>query len=131
MVSILVISHSYTMAKSVVELLGEMKSEPFKFDYLGGMEDHKTFGTDVLAIKNKIKTMDEGDGVLIITDMGSSIMNSQMALTMLDKSLATRVKIANAPFFEAILASVVANQPGMSVDELLVVAQSTLNQKKF
>jgi len=131
MVSILVVSHSHDVAKSVVELLGEMKSEPFKFDYLGGMEDHQTFGTDVLAIKNKIKAMDEGDGVLIIADMGSSIMNSQMALTMLDGVLATRVKIANAPFFEAILASVVANQPGMSVDELLVVAQSTLNQKKF
>ncbi|MCL8211218.1 Protein-lysine deacetylase [Mesoplasma sp. JKS002658] len=131
MVSILVISHSYHVAKSVVELLGEMKSEPFKFDYLGGIEDHQAFGTDVLAIKNKIKAIDEGDGVLIIADMGSSIMNSQMVLTMLDESLAKRVKIANAPFFEAILASVVANQPQMSVDELLMVAQSTLNQKKF
>jgi len=131
MVNILVVSHSNALAKAVVDLLSEMKTEDFKFDYIGGIENGTAFGNDPMELKAKLDNFDDGDGILIHADMGSSIMSSQMAISMFDEERAKKIKLVNAPFFESILAAVVSNQPNITVEELLAIAESTLNQVKF
>lgn len=131
MVSLLVVSHSRALADAMVELVSEMKSEPFKLAALGGIENGTAFGSDALEIKDCLAELDQGDGVLIFADMGSSIMNSQMAISMLDEDQAQRIKLVNAPIFESLLTAVVSNSSEVDVNQLLVVAESTLNQKKF
>lgn len=131
MVSILIVSHSQAVAQSIKELVSEMKSEDFNLTAIGGIENGIHFGSDPIEIMNQILTIDAGDGVMIIADMGSSIMNAQMAISLLPKNIQTKTKITKTPFFEACLQAVVMNQPTIKLIQMDQDLDSLIGQVKF
>ena len=50
----------------------------------GGMADRE-IGTDVNRIKDSIQEADEGEGVVVLVDLGSAIMSTEMAMEFLDE----------------------------------------------
>ncbi|EFF41875.1 dihydroxyacetone kinase phosphoryl donor subunit DhaM [Mycoplasmopsis alligatoris] len=125
MVNILIISHSYNLAKGVFELASEMKSADFKFDFLGGTKEGK-IGSDGDVVAQKIKDMIENnDQLLILADLGSSIMNSEMALDFeLDDEQKQRVVLAKTPFLESSIIAVVQAGFVNSAQELYALIQN-------
>ncbi|ADE19408.1 dihydroxyacetone kinase phosphoryl donor subunit DhaM [Mycoplasma crocodyli] len=119
MVNILIISHSQNLAKGVFELASEMKSSDFKFEYLGGTKEGK-IGSDGDVVSQKIQSLiTDNNELLIIADLGSSIMNSEMAIDFdLDDEQKKRVILAKTPFVESALISVVQAGFATSVKEL-------------
>ena len=80
MVGIVVVSHSQKIAEGAVELAKQMAPEA-KIAAAGGMEDG-SIGTDVAKISDAIEAVDQGDGVVILVDLGSAVMSSEMAIEM-------------------------------------------------
>jgi dihydroxyacetone kinase phosphotransfer subunit len=128
-VNILVVSHSEPLAKATVAFVSEMKSGDFKLDYIAGIEGGAHFGSDPQLIKNKIEQLTVDAELLIIYDLGSSKMNTEMAYSMLTPDIQTRVKIASCAFVEGTLIAVVSNHGNSAVDLKNTVESQTKIEK--
>ena len=79
MVGIVVVSHSEKLAHEVIELCNEMKKYDFPVINGSGTEGGN-LGSDPMRIKDAIEKAYTNEGVLIFCDIGSSILNSEMAM---------------------------------------------------
>ncbi|AWW25588.1 MULTISPECIES: dihydroxyacetone kinase phosphoryl donor subunit DhaM [unclassified Acetobacterium] len=127
MVGIVVVSHSQKVAEGAVELARQMAPEA-KIAAAGGMEDG-SIGTDVSKILAGIEAVQDGDGVVILVDLGSAVMSSEMAIEMLEDS--SQVKIIDAPIVEGTIFSSVEASIGSSFDEVIEVLAGAKSYKKF
>ena len=84
MVGIVIVSHSRELADSIVEFTKMMAPEAL-IRAAGGMDDG-TLGTSYEKIYQAIKDVYSEDGVLVMMDMGSAVMTTEMVLEeMADK----------------------------------------------
>lgn len=87
------------------------------------------FGTDAVAVSEAIAEVENGDGTVVLVDLGSAILSAEMALEFLPDPDA-HVEIVAAPFVEGLLAAVVRAATGGSVDEVAVEARGALLGKQ-
>nr|WP_320025851.1 dihydroxyacetone kinase phosphoryl donor subunit DhaM [uncultured Acetobacterium sp.] len=127
MVGIVVVSHSQKIAEGAVELAKQMAPEA-RIAAAGGMEDGG-IGTDVSKIFAGIEAVQEGDGVVILVDLGSAVMSSEMAIEMLEDD--SNVKIIDAPIVEGTIFSSVEASIGSSFEEVIEVLAGCKTYKKF
>ncbi|WP_432667088.1 dihydroxyacetone kinase phosphoryl donor subunit DhaM [Wukongibacter baidiensis] len=129
MVGIVIVSHSEKIAEGIVELSRQMANEGQKIEAAGGTGDGR-IGTDTMKIMDAIVRADDGDGVLILVDMGSAIMSTELALDLLDEELKKRVVIADAPIVEGCIGAVVQASTGSSLEEVVSTAKESKNMVK-
>lgn len=127
MVGIVVVSHSQKIAEGAVELAKQMAPD-VKIAAAGGMEDG-SIGTDVSKILTAIEAVQQGDGVVILVDLGSAVMSSEMAIEMIDDS--SKVKIVDSPIVEGAVFSSVEASIGSSLEEVMEVLANAKTYKKF
>lgn len=129
-VGIVAVSHSAPLAKAALALAGEMVREGTGPRVLAaaGTADGGT-GTDAAVIADAIAEADSGDGVVVLTDLGSAIMSAELALEFIDPELVSRVRIVPAPFVEGLLAAVVRAAGGAGLDEVAREASAALRPK--
>lgn len=130
MVNILVVSHSRNLAKAAVEFVSEMKNGKFTLDYVAGINNGKDFGTDPSEIVNKIQKLTKNSELLIIYDLGSSKMNTEMAMSMLDSKISKKVAIANVAFVEGLLIAVTSNTDDVTIKSLKTTVESQAKVEK-
>lgn len=132
MIHIIVVSHSMDLAKAVVHFASEMKGEDdFQVRAVSGIEgDSSVMGSDPMMIKRVIEELDDGDGVLLLGDVGSSVMNIEMAIELLADDLKERVVFADAPIVEGALTAVSFNGKNVSMAALLEEVESTREYQK-
>ena len=80
MIGIVIVSHSSKLAEGVVELARSMGGATVAIQAAGGMNEDTTLGTDPIRILNAIKQVYSDDGVLVLMDLGSAILSSEMAV---------------------------------------------------
>lgn len=68
-------------------------------EYSGGTEDGE-LGSNFEEINEKMTRLAE-DGVVVFFDLGSSMMNCEMAYDMLDDDLKEKVLLAGSPLVES------------------------------
>lgn len=78
MVSIVVVSHSKQLAEGVVHLV-RMTSKKVKIKAAGGLENGD-YGTSIDTIRKAIDEVYSEDGVIVLVDIGSAIMTTEMAI---------------------------------------------------
>ena len=78
MVGFVIVSHSGNLAKSVVELTAIMAPSA-RIAAAGGMDDGG-FGTSFEKIQAAIESVYSDDGVLVLMDMGSAVMTTEMVI---------------------------------------------------
>ena len=83
MVGIVVVSHSKALAKEAITLAMEMKHSEFPL-INGSGTDGDYFGSNPLMIKEAIEKAYTEEGVLVFVDLGSSVLNTQIAIDFLD-----------------------------------------------
>lgn len=84
MVGIVIVSHSAKLAEGVVQLASQMSGPEVKLRGAGGVDfDADTLGTDPMKILLAIEAVYSKDGVLVLMDLGSAVLNSEMALDFL------------------------------------------------
>ncbi len=130
MVGIVIVSHSNKIAEGIVELCSQMAHKDQKIEAAGGTEDGR-IGTDAVKILNAIKKADDGDGVLILVDMGSAIMSAEVAIDLLDDDLRKKVVIADAPIVEGSITAVVQASIGSSLQEITCDVKESKNIEKI
>ncbi|MEP7332991.1 MAG: dihydroxyacetone kinase phosphoryl donor subunit DhaM [Terracoccus sp.] len=130
MVGIVVVSHSPRLAQAAVELALEMvvgRQPPIAIA-AGAGED--VIGTDAVRIAEAIATVTSDHGVLVLMDLGSALLSTELALELLEDA-STPVRLSGAPFVEGLLAAVVLAATGASLDEVERGAATALDAKTF
>lgn len=128
MIGIVVVSHSTALAQAAVELASQMGGdEPPTIAVAAGIADGGT-GTDAVAIGDAIERAAGEDGVLVIMDLGSAILSTEMALDL--TAPAFRVVLSAAPFVEGLVAAVVLAAAGADLDTVAAEALGALSAKR-
>lgn len=126
MVGIVIVSHSENLAKSVIELTRMMASDA-RIAAAGGLEDG-SFGTSFEKIQAAIKSVYSDDGVLILMDMGSAVMTTEMVLEMLDQE---KVAMVDCPLVEGAVVATIAAVGGQDFDTIRQELVKVGTSKKF
>ncbi len=130
MVALVVVSHSEPLADAAVELALQMVGDnPPPIEVAAGNDGG--LGTDALAVAGAIQRADaasNGSGVLVLTDLGSAVLSSEMALELVD-DLSSEVRLSRAPFVEGLVAAVVQASIGRSLEAVEAEAVASVGVK--
>lgn len=124
MVGIVVVSHSEALAKEAIALAMQMAQAEIKVVNAAGTTSG-TFGTDAVKIMAGITEAASGQGVVLLVDLGSAVMSTELAIEMLGLSDAEAV-IANAPLVEGLIAAVTSASIGMDLASVCRSAEEAL-----
>lgn len=130
MVGIVLVSHSSKIAEGIIELCSQMAPDYDKLINCSGIEDG-LIGTDTLKIVEGIKEADDGDGVIIIMDIGSSIISTEMALDFLDENLRSRTLLVDTPIVEGALNASIDASIGGDLQSVKDACEGAKSLNKF
>ena len=125
MVGIVIVSHSRNLADSVVEFTGLMAADA-KIA-AAGMEDG-SFGTSFEKIQKAVESVYSEDGVIILMDMGSAVMTTEMVIEMFDPE---KVKMADCPLVEGAVVATIDAVSGMKLEEITEALKAVGSTPKF
>ncbi|MBQ7219858.1 MAG: PTS-dependent dihydroxyacetone kinase phosphotransferase subunit DhaM [Synergistaceae bacterium] len=131
MVGIVIVSHSWKIAEGVRDLAREMAQNFTGLLCAGGLGDG-SIGTDAQRIADAILEADSGDGVVIMADIGSSIMSAESAIELLEEDgHEVNAVIADAPIVEGSICAVVEAAGGGDLDSVLKSAEESREASKL
>ena len=123
-VGLVIVSHSAQLARGVVELASQMVQGKVVMAPAGGAEDDRT-GTSATKIMQAIQQTEGPDGVLILLDLGSALLSTEMALELLDETQRPRVQITYAPLVEGAVTAALEAALGHSLEQVRQAAEKT------
>lgn len=130
MISLVVVSHSRPLAEAALDLAQEMvNGDPRPQVRIAAGLGGGSVGTDAVAIAGALQEVDAHDGVLVLVDLGSAVLSAELALDLVDPSLAERVVISPAPLLEGLVAGLVTAAGGASLERVDAEARAALNGK--
>ena len=120
MLGFVVVSHSKDLAEAVIHLANEMKRYDFSL-INGSGTDGDFLGSNPLTIKEAILNAKTDKGALVFVDIGSSVLNTQVAIDFLaDEGVdVENIKIADAPLVEGLIAGVATNDEKADMESIL------------
>jgi multiphosphoryl transfer protein len=129
MVGLVIVTHSATLAAGVAELARGMGGE-VPVELAGGIETPEpALGTDAVQVAEAIERADQGDGVLVLMDLGSAVLSAEMALDLLPAERRGQVLLCEAPLVEGAVAAAVTAKLGASLEDVAAEARSSLQAK--
>ena len=128
MVGVVVVSHSERAAEGIVEVAAEMGGDA-RIEAVGGDPDGG-IGTSMDAIRESIEAADDGGGVVVLVDLGSAVMNAEIAIE--EAAVEADAGIADAPVLEgAVNAAVEATSESATVESVVEVAAEAREYRKL
>jgi len=119
-VRIIVVSHSEKIAEGAVELAAQMAPDVMMVP-AGGTSDGR-IGTSLEKVMAALEQVEGGDGVVVLTDLGSAVMTAESALEFAGSP--PGVLLADAPLVEGLVAAAVAAQSGAGVQDVRSAAEA-------
>ena len=130
MVGLVIVSHSVTLAEGVQELVNQMTQGKVPIALAAGLEDPEyPIGTDPARIMAAVEEVQEGDGVLVLMDLGSSLMNAELALELLSEEARKNVRITAAPLVEGAMAAAIQASIGADLASMVAEAEGIIDSK--
>jgi len=127
---LVVVSHSRALADAAVALASEMlHGSQVRIAVAAGL-DATTFGTDATAIVDAVTTADDGDGVVVLMDLGSAVLSAEMALDLIEPTVRDRVVLCPAPLVEGLVVAAVAAAGGAPPAQVAAEATGSLAAKQ-
>jgi phosphoenolpyruvate---glycerone phosphotransferase subunit DhaM len=128
-VGLVIVSHSAKISEGTAELAGQMAPgvpiEPAGGDADGGI------GTDATLIASAIEAAEQGDGVLVLVDLGSAVLATRLAIDeLLDPERRSGVLIAEAPLVEGAVIGAVEASTGAALDQVATAAAGAAKLRK-
>jgi phosphocarrier protein FPr len=135
MVGIVLVSHSKKLATALRELVLQMVGPELPIAVAAGVgENYEELGTDAVHISEILQPFLEGDGALVLMDLGSAILSAKTALELLDTSVVadptTKLRLCAAPIVEAAVSAAVQASAGGSLDDVVREALAALLPKQ-
>ena len=124
MIGLVVVSHSQKAAEGICELAARMGGDA-PLEPAGG--DGDGIGTDAERIGEAIAAADDGEGVVVLVDLGSAVMNAELAIEMTEAN----ATVADAPILEGTInAAVEATNEQATVGSVLEKAEEARSYRK-
>jgi PTS hybrid protein len=130
MIGIVLVAHSHLLAKGLRDMATQMSRNMVKIAAAGGV-DEETIGTNAERIYQAIREVFAPDGVLILVDLGSALMSTQLAIEMLTPEQQPFVKLSNAPIVEGAIVAAVEASLGYSLAEVNAAAEAARDMEKI
>jgi multiphosphoryl transfer protein len=132
MLSILLVSHSKKLAESVAEMAMQMvATNSVRISIAAGIgEDNRELGTNAVEIADAIMDLISDEGVLILMDIGSAVLSTQMAIQLIPPELNEKARICPAPFIEGAVAAAAQASTGSDLDTVYREAVNSIQSKE-
>ncbi len=114
MVGIVIVSHSQKLAEGVVEV-AQMMAEKVPIIAAGGLDDG-SLGTSYDKIKNAVDKIYSNDGVIILADIGSAFLTTEMVLEDIERD---NIKLIDCPLIEGAVVAAVESIGGKNLNEII------------
>ena len=120
-VGLVIVSHSARLAEGVAELAGQMAQGKVAIAAAGGAVDG-SLGTSLEKVMAALEQVDGPDGILVLLDLGSAAMVTEMAVEAFVAQ--HHVMISPAPLVEGAVIAAVEASIGNSLAEVAEAAES-------
>lgn len=129
-VGIVVVSHSRLLAEAAVALATQMlHGQHVPLAIAAGLDDG-SLGTSAVQIRLALEQVDSPAGVVVLMDLGSAVLSTELALELLsDPSARDRVILSPAPLVEGLVVAAVAAAGGADRDAVAAEAAAALLAK--
>ncbi|MEO3884739.1 phosphoenolpyruvate--protein phosphotransferase [Nonomuraea sp. B5E05] len=124
MVGLVLVSHSAGLAAEAVALAKGIAGAGVPVAGAGGTEDGG-LGTSVDLVEEAVRGVDQGDGVVLIPDLGSSVLTARL----LEED--GRIVVADVPFVEGAIAAAVAAGADAPLADVLASAEESRTFRKL
>jgi len=121
------VSHSHGLAVGLRDLLAQIGSDTVPVIAAGGTADGR-IGTSYDVIAKAITQADHGNGVVVLPDLGSSVLTTR---TVLDDHPRPDVRVVDAPFVEGAVAAAVTAAAGADLQTVVTAAKEARDVSKF
>jgi dihydroxyacetone kinase phosphotransfer subunit len=128
-VGIVLVSHSAALAAGTAELAGQVSGGAVSIVPAGGTDDGR-LGTSIDKVREALAAADSGAGVVILPDLGSSVLTVR-ALLAGDDQLPEPLAVADAPFVEGAVAATIAAAVGADCKAVAGAAEEARNAWKL
>lgn len=125
-VGIVLVSHSEELARGLADLAGQVAGGEARIIPAGGIEGK--LGTSGEVVETAIAEADQGDGVVLLADLGSSILTIR---GILDHQPNGHIRLADAPLVEGAVAAAVSAAAGQNLEEVVMAAEAARSVNKF
>jgi dihydroxyacetone kinase phosphotransfer subunit len=138
-VGLVLVSHSAALAQEVAVLVHGLGFDQVSVQPAGGTADGR-MGTSVDVVVAAMRRADDGDGVVVLADLGSAVLTAKLALEEADDGAhdeagggdaGTRVRLADAPLVEGAVAAAGAVAAGGDLDAVAQAADSARDYRKL
>jgi len=130
MVGLVIVSHSKALADALVDMVASAGINDIPLIGVGGVATGFTeFGTDGIAISEAIQRVFSPEGVLVLVDLGSAILNAELARDILPEEMQPHVRICSAPLVEGAISASVQIGLGRSLESVAQEARNALIPK--
>lgn len=126
MVGIVIVSHSSKLAEGVLDAT-KIMADGCPVAVAGGADDGG-YGTSYEKICNAVNEVYSGDGVVVLVDMGSAVMTTEMVLEDLGYE---NVFLLDCPIAEGAIAASISSLCGDKLEEVKQQALSTKFDAKW
>ena len=126
-VGIVLVSHSAELAAGLRLLVEQIGSDTVPLATAGGTDDGR-IGTSYDLVLAAIRNADRGAGVVVLPDLGSSVLTAR---TVLEDHPRPDVLIVDAPFVEGAVAAVVTAASGADLKTVADAAKEARHVHKL
>ena len=128
MVGIVLVSHSAALAGGLAEIVGQVAGDEVRVETAGGSSDGR-LGTSGDRVEAALRRADTGAGVVVLVDLGSSVLVVRHILEGLGAN--GMIRMVDAPMVEGAIAAAVVASGGASIAEVAAAAESARSASKF
>lgn len=128
-VGVVLISHSRLLAEGAAEVAAQVAANGVSIVGVGGTEDGR-LGTSIDALARAIDKVAAGVGVVVIPDLGSSVLTSRSYLSDHTEQ-PDEVRLVDTAFVEGAVAAAVAASTGASLRAVVAAAEEARDVRKF
>jgi PTS hybrid protein len=128
-VGIVLISHSRQLAEGAAEVAAQVAADGVSIIGVGGTDDGR-LGTSIDALARAIEKVAAGVGVVVIPDLGSSVLTTRSLLSE-PSELPDEIRLVDTAFVEGAVAAAVAASTGASLATVVAAAEEARDVRKL
>ena len=128
MVGIVLVSHSFELARGLAALASQVAGDEVRVEPAGGGPGG-TLGTTGDIVWNAIERAECGQGVVVLADLGSSVLTVRHLLE--EGRTNGHVRLVDAPFVEGAIAAAVMSSAGQDLETVAQAAEEARGASKF
>lgn len=128
MVGIVLVSHSFELAHGLAAMAAQVAGDEVRVEPAGGGPGG-TLGTTGDVVWDAIVKADSGQGVVVLADLGSSVLTVRH---LLEEGRGNgHIRLVDAPFVEGAIAAAVMSSAGQELEDVARAAEEARGASKF